>query len=67
MDTIDSVETKPTIPSVTLDISQYFLYQTHQLEILAPEGRHLGFIGKSTQIDNTEIRFFSLAKPGRFG
>ena len=40
---ITKSETSNLSTIVTLNPSQYFLYQTYQLEIKAPGGRHLGF------------------------
>lgn len=61
MDTINTnTHQSSVIPAVTLDSSQYFLYQTHQLEILSPDGQHLDFVGKAIKTAKAESQVFRL-------
>lgn len=52
-----------TIPGnyvITLDILQYFFYQSEQIDIHAPDGTHLQTIGYGIKKSDVENKIYSL-------
>lgn len=52
MDTTNENPRNTTI--ITLDLPQYFLYQTSQIDVHGPDGRYIQSIGKAIQNDLLE-------------